>query len=316
MTSVPATVADPTAKLADWMDITHGVGLWAYRGGVDAGTDAGEAINAALRALNARYYKGGTVLVEPSYVFQISRDIEPDLLSGNFVVGAGEEASFLCFGPGTTRGFWFSGSNGRTGGGLRNIQYLIEASAGDSLKTPLLLQGDEHFQPDDCHFENVRCGSMDPTSAFWYNGPYFNGMLRDPSRPNAPGGSLQGIRVGTIKNWQQFCCRNAGALLYNVVQFGVENFGIYSHKPGTAGGTMYLGGAGTWGSNTTQLRIEQLTCGGDLVLGNCSKLFVDGQAARVVAYPSCDLISGTIYANEPMIGTLGPHASQFRVISP
>jgi hypothetical protein len=313
MTSTPATVADTRASLSEWMDITYGKDAWSFRGDIDTGSDAGAAINNALRALTARYYKGGTVFVEPSAVFQLQTDIDHALLSGNTIEGAGEEASNLCFGSGTTRGLWFSGILGRTGGGLKNIQLHIEANAGDSIKGPILLQGDEHFQPDDVHIENVRCTSMDPTKAFWYTGLHYNGIARDPTKPGAS--SLQGIRRGVIRNLQLFCCRNVGAIFHNAVSIDVEQLGIYVPKPDTLGGSIYIGGGGTWGTNTTQLYLDA-ECGGDLVLTNSTFLRnMSVKCGRVIAAPSCDFISGEVFANEPLIGQLGPHSANFRVTS-
>lgn len=304
-----ASVADPTANLIDWMDITY-PGGWSYRGTTDTGSDAGVAINAALTALIARYYKGGTIFVPPSGVFQIKTDLNPNLLSGNRILGASSVASFLCFGTGTTRGFWFNGYNGRTGGGLERLGYFIEDNAGDSLKNSLLLQGDAVFQPDSITLHDVRASSFGST-AYWLNGLFINGMSRDPSLPSPPGGSLQGVRVGTIKNFQQFNCRNAGALFLNADCWTVENLGIWTQKPGTAGGTVYIGGNSTWGSNSIELDMRLVVCT-EINLTNATYCRIAGKTGQVTAGASFDRYDlAIITGGTGLVGALGPNGRSF-----
>lgn len=270
-----ANPKDPVADLRDFLDARYGAGVWTGRTGVGTGTDIGPAIEDAGLALRSRYGRG-TIRIPPD---QWLMTTPPSAASINGHMIEGTSNSIGCqivFNNNNAAMFTFSGAGGYTAGGVRHLALMLEANAGSSNSYVIHLQGDATNQPDQFLIEDIYSSSLDAT-AFWYNGFLLNGQSRT---------SPQGIRVGSINNYQQFRCRNMSFGFFNAVQWNISNIGSYS---GTGTGmNIYIGGGGTASTNTTQMDITNLVCSGELNLTNATNVAISGLTNTLATATSFD----------------------------
>lgn len=272
-----ANPKDPVADLRDFMDARYGVGGWTGRTGIGTGTDCGPAIEDAGLALQARYGRG-TIRIPPK-LWLMNTPPSTASLSGNIVEGAASPLSCqIVFNNANAFMFHFSGAGGLSGGGLKHLALYIESGLGDTVSSAVVLQGDASYQPDQFEIENIYCTTLQ-ASTYWYNGLLINGQARV---------SPQGVRVGTIKNYQQFNCRNLGVGLYSALQWSLENVGVYTGKGG--GANFQVGGGGTPTTNSQQIDIAGLVCTGELNLTNSSIVNISGLANTIA-------VSSTTFTN-------------------
>ncbi len=257
-----ASPKEPFADLRDFMDLQY-PGGWTSGA---SGSDATPAINAAQTALRSRYGRG-IIRLGPFNWRLLSAPSTTDA-DGHMWEGIGSQGTILTldFSAGT---LWNRAAvGGYSGGGARGISIHLPNGKGLSTVTILNADGDATNQPDQTVWEDIYATAFG--DSYYFNGAQFYGVDRT---------SPQGIRGGTIKNWQQFRCRNAAFGFYNVVQFTVENIGSYSGT--STGNNIYVGGGGAANTNTTQLTIGGMICGGELNLTNATNCEIRGKTASL-----------------------------------
>jgi hypothetical protein len=227
--------------------------------------DATLAIHDGLTAIRANGGRG-EIIVPGGFNGLLKTQIDPNLLSGSSIRGDDPAASQLTYCKNSGVALYFSGANGFTGGGVRDLTLNLMNGMGDSTAYAILLQGDATYQPDEMVFENVRITSPDP-AAFWYTGFQAYGNAR-----TAP----QGIRVVKIENVSIFQCRNVGLYLSNAVEFNLWGVRTYTGKPGTAGNDMFITGGGSQYTNSFAVYGEGVHCGGTLHVDNSSGVRING----------------------------------------
>ncbi len=280
-----------TADLRDFLDARHGVGGWSYRTGVGLGTDIQPAVHDALDAIRARYSRG-KLLIPPTGLFRVASLFDPGKMSGIVMEGLGSQASKFVVDVNAGTLFNFTGAAGFTGGGVRGIGGFLEDGHPTSNAEIMRLDGDGTGQPDQFVVEDLYFSRIG--TSFWANGLVLNGMDRT---------SPQGTRIGTIRNFQIFCCRISGIGIYNAVGWTMENIGTYAGT-GT-GNDVTISGGGASNTNSTQIDIRGLWCGGALILANATDVTIHGKAATVTAATSFNYHAGVVNAAS-LSGALGP----------
>jgi hypothetical protein len=254
-------------SLATYMDQHYGAGSWTGRTGVGAGSDIGPALVAACSYLRTNFGRG-TIVIPPGQWLMTTTPTAAQW-SGITVWGAGSQSSVITYNSATGVPFSFSGAGGFTGGGVHGIGLLLEEGLGDTNAVAFLLQGDATFQPDQMAFSDIYCTFRG--SSKWLDGFKAVGTAR-----TAP----QGIRVCTVNNLQIFGCRNTGVYIQNVVQWTLNNIGVYV---GTGGGAnFYIAGGGTSNTNSTQVYADAIVAT-EVNITNTSKFRVTGTAGTVAA---------------------------------
>lgn len=235
----PAQAHDPYERdLRDCMDMHYGVGMWTQRTAIGVGNDIGPAMDACLTLIRAQFGRG--IIKIPPGGWLMTTAPNPSLLSGNYIIGAGSQASSVVYNNAGGAAFQFTAAGGYSGGGVKGIALLLESGLGDTGSYGIILRGDATFQPDQTSFEDIYMSAIGGSS-FWYDGFHANGYLRS---------SPQGIRVATLTNVQVFNCRNVGIYMQNVVQFTLNNVGTYTGK-GLYGNMLMLRGGAA--GNSTQV---------------------------------------------------------------
>lgn len=256
-----ASAKSAVYDLGEAMDTLYGAGLW------NSTSDAAPAATTALQALRARYGRGVLKLTGSSN-WTFNSGLAASDLSGNFVEGYGELASRISFTSPNSTLFSFTGAGGYSGGGVKNLGATLLTGLGATTSYFVKVDGTSSNQNDQMEFENIY--TTVGAGSTWYRGGHFDGTART---------SPQGIRVFTIKNWQQFSCNNMAFLFWNVVQGSIDNIGSYTGT-GT-GNDIVIGGGGTSSTNTTQLSISNLICSGDLNLTNATDCRISGKTNTI-----------------------------------
>jgi hypothetical protein len=110
--------------------------------------------------------------------------------------------------------------------------------------------------------------------------------------------SPQGQRVLSARNLQLFRSGASGGysvLIHNVVQGDIRNIGTYVGT-GALANNVYIGGGGTSSTNTAQLDVSLLACGGELNLTNSTSVNLSGQASTVAMATTAAQYNGVIWA--------------------
>lgn len=272
--------------LGEAMDALYGRGAW------DHTDDAQPAATAALQALRARYGRGVLRLAGAAR-FRFASGLASADTAGHMIEGFGELASLIDLDFASGAFLPINGNSGYTGGGLKNVGFSLVAGKGLSTVRIVHSEGNATDQGSQVEIANIYASALG--DSYYYGGGFFYGVART---------SPQGIRVLNIRNWQQFRCHNQAFGFYNVVQGTVSNIGSYS---GTAtGNNIGIGGGGASNANTTQLSIEDMTCGGELNLTNAADVRLRGKAGSIAVGSSfdyydvrmrCAAVSGTPGSN-------------------
>lgn len=250
--------------LVSCMNAYYGVGAWTYRTGVNQGSDIGPALTAGLQAIRNGPGARGTIQIN-SGQWLYRTPVSPSLLSGNYLIGEGSQASTLFFANGTGVAFYFNGAGGLTGGGLKGLGVQLEDGLGDSTAYAILLMGDASFQPDQMQFDDLYISALG--ASYWFTGFEAYGDAR-----TAP----QGIRVGSMHMVEIFKCRNVGCYLSNVVDWDITNLGLFVGKGG--GMDFYITGGGTPPTNSTIVNVRDVVASNVFVpAGYAERVIVDGQ---------------------------------------
>lgn len=285
---------DSTVNLTDFMDSRYGAGSWSQRTGVGIGTDIGPALSDALNYLRTNCGRGKVII--PSGTWLMTNPPTSDQYSGNYIEGYGSQASLVVYNANSGSPFSFSGNNGYSGGGIRGVGILLEDGYPTSTAQGISLRGNATYQPDQTQFNDIYMSAIG--SSYWYDGFFAYG--NDRVTP-------QGIRVGYVTDLQVFRCRNTGIYLSNIVQWVVDNVGIYVGQ-GT-GNNMYLAGGGTSLKNSIQVDLRRIAVSGDLNLTNVTKFFITGSANSVVGGSSADIGYICMACSFPLSGSLGSHVT-------
>jgi hypothetical protein len=246
--------------LTDCMDYHYGAGNWTKRTGVGQGSDIGPALTDCLTAIRGSTGRG-RILVNPG-VWLMTNPPTTSLLSGNQIEGFGSQSSKVVYNQSGGIAFYFSGSNGFTGGGIRGLGILLEQGMGDSTAYAIALIGNSQYQPDQSLWEDLYISALG--ESYWWETFHVDGTAR-----TVP----QGVRVGSMHNVQLFRSHNVGLYLANVVQWDIVNVGVYVGMG--SGNDVYITGSGTQLTNSTQVDAIRLQYGGQLNATNCSKVRVN-----------------------------------------
>lgn len=276
--------------LTEFMDARYGAGNWTPRTAVGVGTDIGPALADALDYLRANFGRG--VVAIPPGLWRMVNAPSAAQWSGNYCEGLGSQASIIVYDNDSGSPFAFSGAGGYTGGGIRGLGILLEDGHPTSTAQIIRLQGDSTYQPDQMEFRDIYASAIG--SSYWYDGFYAYGNARV-----AP----QGIRVADLRNIQIFRCRNTGAYLSNIVQWTIDNVGIYAGQ-GT-GNNFYIAGGGTPSTNSIQVYVRGLSCANELNLTNCSKWTVTGSVHHVACDPTANYGDLFVIKSSAQLGVFG-----------
>jgi hypothetical protein len=292
-------------NLRDLMDAYYGSGNWSERtyNTPGSGTDIKAAIEAGLTTINSSPGQFGVIKV-PAGNWQLDSGINPDKLSGNYIIGEGSVASTIYFDNDTGAAFHW---RHRAGGGMKGIRILLEPGKGDSTAYAILAQGTTlsgpvYVQPDQMVFEDIwinttkdSCGTGGDTS-YWYIPVQFDGSGRT---------SPQGVRGATLKNFQISCARQAGIYLTNVVQYSIENLGTYAPKPSSGGADAIFSGGGTASTNSIHLTASALNINGTLYLTNISNVALQGYVYGFSTASTATYVSGWLNSATSPSGVVG-----------
>lgn len=265
-------ITDYTLDLKDGMDAHYGVGLWTYRTGVGVGSDIGPALSAMITTIRGLQRKRGKISIGPGDWLLSTSGID---FSGIQLEGCGSQATavWLNF-SGAVTGFAFSGNDGSgnsvDGGGMKGIAVKLETGQGNTSVYGIYLKGNATLQPDQMLFEDIYMTGSD-SSYFW------DGFHADGTGRTSP----QGIRIASLHNIQVFNCRNTSFYGANIVGWDIHNFGCYSAAAGTNGADFYITGGGSGSTNSTEVSVSRLNCGGTVHLSNASVLYVEGSWAAL-----------------------------------
>jgi hypothetical protein len=283
-------------SLPSLMDARYGAGNWSQRTAPGNGTDIGPALEDGFTTLRANGGRG--IIKIPSGSWQLTFPPNPNLVSGNYIIGEGSMASKVYFNSNSGAAFYWNSAGGYSGGGMKGVAILLEPNLGDTNAYAILVQGDATYQPDQMSFEDLyisatqnSCGAPS-TPSYWYNPVQFYGNART---------SPQGIRGATLKNIQVFCGRNLGVYMSNVVQYSIENLGVYVGKPGTSGMDAMFSGGGSASTNTIHLTVSALNVGGTLWLNEISSVALQGNVGVLNTNSTATYVSGWLRAG----GTVG-----------
>lgn len=271
---IKAAIGSGVVDLADYMDIYYGAGNWTYRTTAHTGSDATPAMEAALTYLRDNGGRG-TVVIPPSGPFRFTSEVDPTLLSGNYIVGRGSQASKVIYDKDDGILFRWSGAGGYTGGGCKGLGILLEQDHDTSTAVAIYLGGDATYQPDQTEFDDLYVTTFG--SSYWYVGFWINGQDRT---------SPQGCRIGSINQVELFRCSFYGAAFVNAVGWTVNGLGIFV---GTgAGADFVLSGGGAANTNSVQVYLN-----GCYALGNFN--FTNASHCSLVNSFGDDLIGNNTF---------------------
>lgn len=279
-------------NLDDFMNSHYGAGNWTQRTGVGIGTDIGPAMVDACNYLRSNFQRGRIMI--PPETWLMNTAPTADQYSGIQIEGCGSQASKIVWNSNSGASVSFSGGNGYTGGGVKGIGIFLEDGYPSSTSVGIALQGSATYQPDQMEFSDVYMSTIG--SSYWYNGFFAYGAART---------SPQGIRVANVSNLQVFRCSNTGIYLSNIVQWTMNNIGIYAGSG--SGNNFYLAGGGSASTNSVQTYITGLACSGDLNLTNCTKFFINGSTNTVSCNSSADYGDLSLVKSGTQNGSFGAH---------
>jgi hypothetical protein len=291
-----ASPADATIDLRDLLDEQHGVGGWTQRTGVNTGTNCTVALTLGLDRLRARYGRGRILIPPGTFLFNTA--IDAAKLSGIVIEGVHELASQLVWAGGATSFLRWSGAGGFSGGGARKLGIYREDGF-SAVSNGIQLQGDATFQPDQFNVEDIYMSSLG--TGFWATNLFLDGQAR-----TAP----QGVRVVSGRNLQLFRSGSGGgygAGFFNVVQADFLNVGTYAGT-GALGANIYVGGGGSASTNTIQMSLDRLACGGELNLTNQQRTYFNGFCGNLAMATSADFLWGWLDASSTA-GSVGPSSN-------
>lgn len=255
-------------SLSTCMDNFYGAGNWTYWTGPATGTDIEPALDACLVNIRNATLRG-VVWIDPGESFALKTPIPPNDLSGNYLLGAGSQASKIIYQSSSGVALGWNGANGNTGGGIRGIGLLLDSGLGNTNSIGILSQGDASFQADQWELDDVYMSAIG-ASSHWYTGVEFYGNYR-----TAP----QGIRVGSINNLQIFNCWNAAFYASNLVGWTINNLGTYTGSGG--GNDVYITGGGAALTNSVLVSLTGLISNGTLQLSNASNINLSGSTQNL-----------------------------------
>jgi hypothetical protein len=260
-------ITDYILDLKDAMDAHYGAGAWNYRGATaGSGTDIGPAFSAMIATLRALPHGRGRIMIGPGRWQLSTSNID---FSGIQLEGVGSQASDIVVNISAGTAFRFSGANGYSGGGMKGLGLVLESGLGNTNAYCVYLAGDASHQPDQMAFEELYITSNNAAS-YWWDGVHCDGTART---------SPQGIRVVTWKNIQVFCCRNVAFYCAGIVQHTFENIGSYVPLAGSNGADMYITGGGSPATNSIQVELRRVACGGTFHIYNASFITLQGNWA-------------------------------------
>lgn len=284
-------VSGPTVcNLYNAMNHHYGVGGWTPYGGAGIGTDIGPALNDCITAFASNANGVGTIYIPATNSWMLrTNGID---FSGVTVMGD-PSLTPIIYNPtiGSTVAFSWKGTGGHTGGGIQNISLLLDSGLGATGDTALLFQGNSTFQPDESVIKHIYVTSEGGSST-WNSCLVYNGISR-----TAP----QGVRVGILEDVQLFECNTVGASFTNIVQFSINNLGIYVSS-GT-GQNVVLAGGGSTLTNSIQVVMDNIISSNDTNITNSSRVFLRGWGLTLTVATSTT--HSLLYENATLVGTCG-----------
>jgi len=274
------TSATNVYELVSFMNSHYGAGNWTQRLGPHAGTDIGPALSDALTVIKNTTGRGTVHIPAGNWYYKTA--VPSSLLNGCKLRGDGAQATIVTYDNASGVAFFWNGANGFSGGGISGMTIELENGLGSTTATAIALIGNAAYQPDNFQIEDIYTTSYLSTD-YWFTGVQIDGTTRT---------GIQGIRVGTIKNLQIFQCQNLAFYGANLVQWTIENMGSYTGKPSTTGMDMQITGLGAANTNSIYVSAYGLDCGGDLILTNCSNVWVNGHSANMFVNSSATYING------------------------
>ncbi len=276
-----ASPRDYIIDLRDLMDEHYGLGNWTQRSGVNTGSNITPALTIGLDRLRAAYGRG--LIRIPPGTWLANTVIDPAKLSGIVLEGVDPLSSLIVW-AGTGNLLHCNGAGGFTGGGWKRLG-LFREDGFSSSAIAMMLSGDATFQPDQFEIDNIYSSTLG--TGFWTNSLQISSIART---------SPQGQRVAAMRNLQLFRSGAGNGLavgLYNAVQCSIENIGTYA-STGTLANFFAIGGGGASNTNSTQITVERLACGGELNLTNSTRVRIDGFCSQLNVATSADFYNGWI----------------------
>lgn len=289
-----ASPRDYIIDLRDLMD-DHYNGVWTQRTGINTGSNITPALILGMDRLRDRYGRG--MIRIPPGTWLANTVIDPAKLSGITLEGVDPLSSIIVW-AGTGNLLHASGAGGNAGGAWRRLG-LFREDGFSSASIAMMLSGNATFQPDQFEIDNIYCSSLG--TGFWTNNLQISAIART---------SPQGQRVAAMRNLQLFRSGASNGLsvgLYNAVQCSIDNIGTYVGT-GTLANYVGIGGGGTTATNSTQVTIERLACGGELNLTNSTRCRVDGFCGQLNIAATADFYNGWIDASA-VTGSFGANSN-------
>lgn len=281
-------------SLSSCMNAQYGVGNWTKYTTQGTGTDIEPAIVSCLATIKTNYGRGA-IWIDPGGIWAIKTGIPAASLSGNYILGAGSQASEVVYQSATGNAFAWSGDVGHTGGGIRGIGIFLDSGLGTTSANGIQLVGNSTYQADQWELDDVYMSAI-AGSSYWHEGIQIDGSAR-----TAP----QGTRVGSINNLQIFNCAVAGFYGKNLVQWTITNVGTYTGQT-TAGMDFYVTGAGPSLTNSTQVTLSGIVVGGTLYLQNNSNVgLINVKTNNLTTDATATYANGYINVGGTTTGTFG-----------
>lgn len=289
-TKVFALPSAPASDLRTWLQARHG-DAWTQRTGVGTGTDIGLAMADWADAV-AGYGK----LIIPAGLWLMKTPLSSARMKGKMIEGLHSQASKIVFDADVSM-FSFTGEGGFSGGGIKGLGVLLEDSRPTSNAIFASLQGDATYQADQMAFEDCYVSAIG--SSYWVR--HWNQMATARTSP-------QGSRVGTCKNMQFFRSRDYPILIWNAVQWSWDNVGTYVGT-GALANNIYIGGGGTSSTNSIQLYMRAMACGGELNITNVTDFEVRGKCGSLATAATADFGEGWLNVVGATSGTFGTNTN-------
>jgi hypothetical protein len=282
-----ASPKNPEIDLRDLMDAEYGAGAWTPRTGINAGSDIAPALERGFDLLRTRYSAGTIIIPTPvgGGAWIMKRACDANKMAGHNLRGIHNLYSQIVF-SGTGDCFRANGDGGYTGGSWSKIA-LYREDGYSSSSTALRCEGGASFQGDQMTIDDFYISALG--TGYWT----YNFVCQGTART-----SPQGQRVLSARNLQLFRSGAGGGysvLIHNVVQGDIRNIGTYVGT-GALANNVYIGGGGTSSTNTTQLDVSLLACGGELNLTNSTSVNLSGQASTVAMATTAAQYNGVIWA--------------------
>lgn len=286
LAALPLT-AGACPRLSDAMDRVYGVGNWHMRSAPGDGTDIVPAVVLAL-------VESGELCIDRGD-WSIKTQIPTDVLSGAVIRGVSSQASKVFYQRPDGAAFHFSGTMGKTGGGLHGLAIILDSGYGSSSAVAVKLMGDSFYQPDQMMFSDLYITSVQ--DSYWFSGFYAHGNQRT---------SPKGIRVVSIDNVQVFKSHGLGVWLSNIVQWSIKNIGVYVGIG--AGNNFYLAGGGSYLTNSELVSVSAASISGQLNVTNITRFDLSASCQSIATMSNAS--SGRVFVMGcPLIGYFGSGVS-------